>query len=234
MPELSYRCPKCGNSSTYSPKRGGLCENCFKLEQKKKLNSFEIKSEICYNCGRVKIGDLWLGRIDLNRKLRKRIEDKIEGVSVHFSLSKDEYEILIRKKVHSFTYKAEANGIFIGKCNFLLNLQPQLCQECSKKFSGDLNEAVLYIRVSDEIEAKMERVIQEIKRIFAKGGRGEYIEVEKVSKGIDVFLSSREMSKKIEGVLRNRFSAEIESYSEKKKDETLGKTRTIKKVKINL
>lgn len=234
MPELSYRCPKCGNPSTYSPKRRGLCETCFKLEQKEKLDSFEIKSEICYNCGRVKIGDLWLERIDLNRKLRKRIEDKIAEVSVHFSLSKKEYERLIKKKVHSFTYKAEANGIPIGECNFLLTLQPQLCRECSKKLSGNLNEAVLRIRISGEVEAKLNRVLQEIRKIFAKEGRGEYIDVKKVSQGIDIFLSSSEMSNKIEGVLRNLFSAEIESYSEKKKDETLGKTITTKKVRINL
>lgn len=234
MPELSYRCPKCGNLSKFSPQFEGLCENCFKLEEKEKLNSFEIKSEICYNCGRVQMGGLWLGRIDLNRKLRKRIEDKTDNISVQFSLSKEEYRQLIRKRTHSFTYKAEAKGISIGKGNFLLNLQPQLCQECSKKLSGNLNEAILHIRASGEVEAKIDRAIQEIRRIFAKEGRGEYIDFKKVSKGIDVSLSSREISNKIEGVLRNLFSAEIESYSEKKRDETLGKTRTIKKVKLNL
>lgn len=235
MLKRKYTCPNCGDTCQYSPKFDGLCKRCFISKHREQLANVEIDAGICYSCGRIQIDTLWLKRKKLLYKLEKYLEERMENISVECVISKKKYSNLIKRKKHVFNYKAKVKGLPIGENNFLLNLHPQLCQECSRKFSGNLNEVILHIRTSKDVKAKMNRIMRETRKIFAEEGRGEYINIREVSKGIDISLSDRAIGDKIEGMLRSLFTPKkISEYSEKKKDKTIGKTVTIRKVKFIL
>lgn len=233
--KLNYSCPKCGSICEYALDFNGLCKECFKAEQKKQLVPIKLEGVGCYNCSQVKIDSLWRNRQELEHKVEKMIKNQINSdIKAQFSIRirEEDYRRFFRRNKVRVTYKAKFENIFVGESDLFLSIHPKLCPECRKKLSGNLNEAILWIRPKTDVNETIQRILQEIEKIFYEEGRGEYINIKRMSKGIDIFLSSKIIAEKIIGVLRNNFSLQIQSYSTKKKDETLEKTRTVKKTKI--
>ncbi|NIQ04855.1 MAG: hypothetical protein GWO20_03705 [Candidatus Korarchaeota archaeon] len=228
-----YHCPVCGEPCQYSAKRGGLCKKCFRDKKSNELHLVKVKAKLCYNCGRVKIGGVWLEREGLQEKLENITEERI-GYSVQCPLTQEEYGKLFQHKNVTLKYSAKAKGIDIGENQLSFSVLPTICPKCRKKLTGNLNEAILHIRANDNVDEKINQALEEIRKIFYNEGRGEYIDVQKVSKGIDIRLSDRSIGRKIEGALRNSLSAKITAYSVKRREEDLGETRTIRKTKILL
>lgn len=231
--ETSYHCPRCGRDCKFSKKLNGLCRDCFNKEKEKGVKAISLRAKLCYNCGKIKINNVWNTRKELPQKLCQIVEGKLNAVAECSILNGVNEELFGRKEI-AFTYQAKTEGMVIGQNEIVLTLQSELCEVCKKKLAGELNTAILRIRARKNIDTKMRQVLDKVKEIFYAEGRGEYIKVEKVSNGIDIFLSSVAIAKKIEGSLRNSFSTEIESFSVKKKDEDLDKIRTIKKKTIRL
>lgn len=231
--KVHYHCPVCGEPCQYSAKRGGLCKKCFRDTKSRELKAVKMRGKVCYNCGRVKIGGVWLEREGLQEKLEKITEKKI-GYSVRCPLPRDKYVELLQHKKVNLTYYAKVKEIDIGTHQLSFTVLPKICPKCRKKLTGSLNEVILHIRANDNVDEKIAQALKEMQKIFYNEGRGEYIDVQKVSNGIDVRLSDRKIGKKIEGALRNALSAKIKAYSVKKRDEDLGEMRTVRKTKILL
>lgn len=210
---LQKFCPNCGKETEELIK--GLCERCFK--KKNKLLSLPRKIEIqrCPNCGKFKDKRKWIKPTELKNFLKEKIKEKIQ---VNGKL--ETLEINLNKINKKFETEVKAEG-FISEeqktpkseeLKFELKIKTKMCKYCSRKLGG-YYEGILQLRGSDENIKRSLKIIEKIMKENKKGM--QFISnLERKKNGIDIYLGSKGLLKKISGRLKAKFKAQKkESYS---------------------
>lgn len=216
---LQKFCPNCGKETKKLIK--GLCENCFK--KKNKLLSLPKKIEIerCPNCGKFKDKGKWTKPIELKNFLREKIKEKIQVNGKLGTL-----EINLNKINKKFETELKAKGVISEdqktpkseELKFDLEIKTKVCKYCSRKLGG-YYEGILQLRGSDENIKKSLNIIEKILKENNKGMK--FISnIQRKKNGIDIYLGSKGLLKKISRRLKTKFKAQKkESYSLKTQKE---------------
>jgi len=132
-------CASCGASD--KPFVGAFCVGCYAA--KNKLFNFKPPAlALCVRCGRYRVGRDWktLSQDELEALFEQKVSSKHELKNVKARLGNN---------IVSFNILLDADGNEIAlKDYFPIEIEKQLCEECSLK-SGGYHEAIIQLRGSE-------------------------------------------------------------------------------------
>lgn len=190
-------CPKCGREAEKF--HDGLCENCFreKISFAENLPK-KVAVKTCKGCGKVYILDKGFEREEeaienfLKRAMR---ENEIKSVS--YRISGERMFVTIFSST-SGVEKTEETEIPIIFKNIV-------CKHCSLRERKYFN-AILQIRVPKKLEKEIFEEVENRMAEIRKVDNYAFISsVEKLKKGIDVYIGSKSAAEKVIRHLKNKY-----------------------------
>ncbi|MHA1615900.1 MAG: NMD3-related protein [Candidatus Njordarchaeales archaeon] len=240
---MSYRCPLCGKKTQYRTELHGLCEDCYaKIHGTRIREEPKVTVTICNLCQRIKFGNSWIKPTQENLKtvvrssLKKMKPYKDRKYDFHFAeISRELLREAFEEGEIVIPFQLLLNNMVIKETQVTVNFAKAICPLCMKKKMGSYFEYVIHVRFSG---SKMRDYINEINKVLnialSHADPSVFIDVRKVSKGLDIRVSDRRIGRLITQQLRNRLMAEVHEYSERRFDATLKKQVIIKKVTLEV
>ncbi len=210
-------CPICGAET--EKLYNNLCKNCY-IESKKLLDIKDtIEAQVCKDCLKFLRKNSWkfVSRnyeevleeatytlIEDNIKI-KELENAIAEIEL---LEVDKYKnicralVRIKGKIDDVEYKEEKEV----EVKFKL----VQCKDCARKLRG-YYESILQIRGADKKELdEIRRIVYESIENFSKEDSKAFISKEEnLKEGINFYIGSKKVAKKIANILKKRFNAFI-------------------------
>ena len=170
---MKFRCPICGKEI----EKLGVCDNCKKIKLTKRRNYIEV----CKKCGRIhyKQGFQY---VDLKFPLKNIYKEKVEIV---------DYEILENKIKLKVKYE---NKVIEDE----INIKYSVCKDCIRKDSH-YYESIIQLRTSNNREL-LEFIKDFVENINMP--RNFISKIEDRKEGIDIYLGSKKIAKKITRILK--------------------------------
>lgn len=230
-------CYKCGKvESEDNPLIGGLCQEC--LSSRPLLALPELRVVICPRCGMARVGGTWLGT-ELEEGVRglmlSRLKvakftgnswefvplEQVKGVEVEIGVEREKSSL---KVAVSLKGKLDERQVVPLQQQVVteIPLERHICRVCKLK-AGGYYEAILQVRGGD-ISRIREVVESEAMQASAEDARVFITKVEEVEGGVNFYLSSIALARKLGRILKQRFGAEL-SESAKLVGQVAGRRR---------
>lgn len=200
-------CPSCGEETQRL--FDGLCEECFREREKLAELPETLDITQCSICKKFKIDGKWR-RVELEEAVRKAVQKEAkfkEGLAGReieiedLSTQRPEVKIIV---------KGEMDGLEISEEEVIeIKLEKECCKACSRRTSG-YYQAKLQIRGKEE---KVSEAIQTVKRVLDESrGKNDFVSgVEETENGLDLFLGSSSLARKILREISKEYETERKS-----------------------
>jgi nonsense-mediated mRNA decay protein 3 len=214
-------CYSCGAlESEGNPLVGGLCRKCLSSKPLLLLPKFEVVT--CPRCGAVRVGGSWLGG-GLEDGIRSLVLSrlkvaKLSGNAWEFvpltQASGAQAEVEARGEKNCVKVSVRANlrlseeaAPLQQELSMELPLKKETCKICRLK-AGGYYEAILQVRGNDA--ARIRGLIEEEARLASReDGRAFLTKVEEVEGGVDFYLSSAALARRLGRTLKRVHGAEL-------------------------
>ena len=201
--QLSKFCPRCGEETKalYGDSKK-LCADCY--TDKHDLLDVPDKTEIdvCTVCGRMKHHGEWIEAYTVQDQLAEKFSDfGEEDVEMELQFWEEEDQMYVR--VHA------EKGPMKDSYDTQVVFKNQQCRDCSK-FQGGFYKAKIQLRGEADLEPISNDIVDKAAELTNETRKDFLANVEKNDHGIDFYLSTEPMNKKILGMLRDRYEPEIE------------------------
>ena len=213
--EMGRICPACGEENTEFIM--GLCGDCYSRRNDIIKIPGVISVDLCPRCESIRHEGRWR-KIDKNRFIsqiieeKARILDQIKNIRMEIDhLVEDRWVNQLKITLSGNLAGKPVEKIALTEIRFV----PRVCENCSKQ-SGNYYEAIIQLRsergwlYDDEInrfQSMVEDMVAEERR---KDNRGAFITKWKMKKeGANVYLSTRDLGKKISRKLRNELGGKL-------------------------
>jgi len=204
-------CYKCGSTeSEENPLIGGLCRSCLSAQPSLRLPKLELVE--CPRCGAVKVGGHWL---EFQEGVRQIVFSHLEVAS--FESGAMEFvkagEIGAQVKVEAEKRRGEVRIQVrslqpeVGFLQTSLPIKKETCRICRLK-SGGYYEAILQVR-GKNLENVRKLLEEEVSKTSKEDGRLFITRVEEVEGGLDYYLSSVELARRLGRLLRTKHGAQL-------------------------
>ncbi len=193
-------CPRCGASNETSEFFGSFCSNCY-LEKTKMIFPKNYKLETCKLCGQMFLLSAWM---DFDEpKLHAAIAAKCKGPFENVGVFIGEDSVKL-----TFNFKKAGSELSVKK-TIRLERKITTCPSCSRK-SGGYFEAIIQLRGNPNRIPKMQE------KLVSMLEKSTFIsKIEKLPEGIDLYIGSREDSKKALALLGLKPSSSNQLAGEK-------------------
>lgn len=241
--KMHYHCPICGKETEYNVELEGLCENCYRNKYKVKISvPFKIEIKICPLCGRIRYGKDWVRpsiekfqRIIIS-SLKKRKE--LSGYDISIALPEKRIslsDMLLSDSQLIIPIRLIRETILIQELPLIVNSKKQVCPLCMKKQTGSLFAYVIHIRFpKKQANTHLRRIDKVLRKISKYVTMEDFIDIQKISGGLDIKVSSGSLGRKIVNMLTQALNTEAREYTERKYDTILKKQILIHKVMIEI
>lgn len=216
-------CYNCGAlESKENPLIGGLCQRCLASRPLLHLPTLELVT--CPKCGAVRIGGNWLN-VGLEEGVKMLALSSIKvailvGNTWEFvpleHAKNVQVETEVKKEKSGLKAVAKATWKFSEERAELIQQQviaevrvkKELCRVCRLK-SGGYYEAILQVRGGDTVTIR--RILEEeATRANMEDARVFVTKIQEVSGGLDFYLSSVALARRLGKILKQRFGAELQ------------------------
>ena len=216
-------CALCGKDLEKNTLHFGLCLNCYLKEHL----LFELKDKfsfkICMDCGKYSRKEEWFQPKE--NDIISIIEDAIYRFVLKPYLKKKNLTFSLSFDDHSFNYSSKnllksLDVTIYGTLNddinvkhqqlIKINMNYELCNNCSNLRSGTYFISIIQLRVKDETQFEViKRVLDDIheyvEKIFEHDNKHYISKIEDQKNGVDLFLSTNELMNHIVSHLRINF-----------------------------
>lgn len=199
--ELSKFCPRCGKETEklYGEEKQ-LCNTCFT-----EVNSLVdaprlVEIETCSVCGRMKKKGEWVEAYTVEDQLAETFSDIAESFELELQYWEEDEEFYVRLHI--------ADGNLQDNEDVKVEWLQDQCPDCSR-FQGGFYKAKIQLRgenvqdIADDITDKAAELTNRNRADFLSN-------LEHRDGGIDFYLSTEKMNKKILSMLRENYRPEIE------------------------
>ncbi len=198
--DLSKFCPRCGKETKelYGDSKK-LCADCF--TDKNDLVNLPRKVEIvkCSVCGRMKKGRNWIEAYSIEDQLGETFSEIVEGLDFELQYWEEDEEFYVRAHMH--------DGALKDSGDVKIEWIDEQCPDCSR-FQGGFYKAKIQLRGGQTKEAS-DFIVDRAAELTNRNRKDFLSNIEENSHGVDFYLSTEAMNKKILAELRERFSPEI-------------------------
>ncbi len=198
--ELSKFCPACGRetSELYGDSKK-LCAECF--TDRNNLADLPRETEIvkCTVCGRMRKGRNWIEAYSIEDQLAETFSDMVEGLEFELQYWEEDEEFYVR--VHMRDEALEDHG------DVKIDWVNEQCPDCSR-FQGGFYKAKIQLR-GENLEEASDFIVDKAAELTNRNRKDFLSNIEQNSHGIDFYLSTEAMNKKILSELRQAFDPEI-------------------------
>lgn len=200
-------CPICGREveKLYE----GVCKECFINENELFSIPQVIDIVLCRDCGSYMIGKSWihnnknLTQIIEEHVLRNlKVDSNVNSFWINIKLFEEDEknynaEVIVGGEIYDFSFEQSKY--------VRIRIHKALCDVCSRRYSG-YYEAIIQLRGPDSpvIEA-----LEEIRREFENNIKEFILKEERVKGGINVYVSSYKLARKIVRKLHDEYGGEI-------------------------
>lgn len=199
--ELSKFCPRCGEEtdSLYGDEKK-LCPDCYT-----EVNSLadipkEIEIVTCSVCGRMRKKGNWIEAYSIEDQLAEAFSKFADGLDTELQFWEEDEEFFVR--VH--LYDREIKDHEDVKVEWI----EEQCLDCSK-FQGGFYKAKIQLR-GDQLQSVSDDIVDKAAELTNQNRKDFLSNVEKVDNGLDFYLSTEKMNKKILSMLRDKYNPDIE------------------------
>ena len=229
MVSMRRFCYKCGRlEDDAGPLIKGLCQRCFSEALLLEAPS-EIEVVVCKGCGAYRLGRQWRSPVSgatAEDAVRETVLDTVrvyrygesgavtlrpaeaDGVYIDMTPSVNKNLVKIRGsgKTHPLQERPKVEELTLK-----LNLKYITCDVCSLK-SAKHHDAILQLRGASSREL-LSRAQRAVENVAARAGRQEprdfIADVEEKHGGLDFYVSSVSLAKKMAALLKDKFKADI-------------------------
>lgn len=222
-------CYKCGSlEADAGPLIQGLCQRCFSEAPLLKAPR-EVDVAICKGCGSYKIGNRWstpasgpeveiairetiLDKIrvviptDSGPKLVRPTETSYVKVDVTPLVNENLAKVRAMGKVHSLQAQPKLDEVMVK-----LNLNYGTCEVCSLKRAKH-HEAILQLRgeLSRDSLSRLKKAVNSVAANASARDPMDFIaDVKEQHGGLDIYVSSLSLAKKMAAMLKSKFRASL-------------------------
>ncbi len=213
-------CAICGNNINENAPHFGMCLNCYLKEHPLFELPEKFTFNICLDCGNYSIREEWNKpeenefSVIINEVIFKfLLKPYLKKETIDFNLLIDEnsYEYTSKDLLQSF------NVIITGILNvdenikhqqtIKVNLNQELCKNCSNIKSGTYYLSIIQLRVKNEkqfdfLKGVIENINDLVERLFQKDNRQYISKMDDQKYGVDLYLSTNELMNHILSYLR--------------------------------
>ncbi len=204
-------CAICGKDIDKTAPHFGMCLECYSKEHPlfELPEKFSIK--ICIDCGNYTIKEEWFESHE--KEIFSIVENGIrkfllkpyskEG-KIKFSVSFDKNSFVYSSKDMVKSMKLVIEGILKDNVsiryqkNVKINLEYDLCKNCSNIRGGTYFLSIIQLRVKDETHINsltkvLDRTHSHVEKLFEKDPRQYITKIEDQKNGVDLYLSTNEL-----------------------------------------
>ncbi len=196
------RCALCGRESEDT-----LCPECY-VERNELIHIDKVSLLQCPKCGYFKISGKWR-RMDFMDALEETLKSQ---TSFHPDLEVDEVAVI--NKGQMLEVKGHFRGLPVEKYKEItLDFNKELCQRCSRK-SGGYFESIVQVRTEGrkllpEEAQEVAKVVEKEIEADEENPKSFVSKVVERKEGIDYFLGSREIGRKISKEIAHELGGKI-------------------------
>ena len=216
-------CAICGKDIDDTAPHFGMCIICYSKEHPlfELPGKFTIK--ICIDCGNYTLREEWFESQEkeifsiIENAVRKFLLKPYSKESkINFSISFDESSLIYSSKdmLKSMTLVIDGmltdNVTVKHQMNIKINLEYDLCKNCSNIRGGTYYLSIIQLRVKNEKEFNsiaevLEKIHNYVEKLFEKDPRQYITKVEDQKYGVDLYLSTNELMNYIIKFLRANY-----------------------------
>lgn len=221
---MSHRfCAICGKDIDDSAPHFGMCIICYLKEHPlfELPGKFTIK--VCIDCGNYTIKDKWIESQE--NEIFLIIENAVRNFllkpyskesKIKFSISFDKNSFVYSSKDMLKSVILVIDGMLMDNVaikhqkKIKVNLEYDLCKNCSNIRGGTYYVSIIQLRVKDEtyfnlIAVALEEIHNYVEKLFEKDPRQYITKVEDQKYGVDLYLSTNELMNYIIKYLRTNY-----------------------------
>lgn len=216
-------CAVCGKDLEKDTLHYGMCVDCYVKEHP----LFDLKDKysfkICNNCGKYSRKEEWFNPIE--NQIFSIIEDIVYRFVLKPYLKKDNITFSLLFDENSFNYSSKnllksldltIFGTLKDDINIKhqqsvkINLNYELCKNCSNLIGGTYFLSIIQLRVKDEaqfnvIKRALDDIHEFVEKLFEKDNKQYISKIEDQKNGVDLFLSTNELMNHIISHLKTKF-----------------------------
>ncbi|MCD6503175.1 MAG: 60S ribosomal export protein NMD3 [Euryarchaeota archaeon] len=204
-------CPLCGK--TTKKLYEGLCKDCYVKENELFTVDQVIDVTICKDCGAYMLGNTWVHDrkelpdiIEIQTIRRIKVHPEVKSYGVYLRISEEDrwnylVEVTVSGQVYDFTFsqsKYTKVRVHLGVCDM-----------CARRYSG-YYEAIIQLRGP---ETAIIQALEEIRRVFEEDKKEFILKEVPVRGGIDVYVSSYKLARRVIKRLHEQYGGEIKETS---------------------
>jgi len=207
MVEHKLLCPVCGKEveKLYE----GMCKECFLRENELFSIPNVIDVTVCKECGSYMLGKSWIHKSKNIEEIigehiikNLKVDSNVNAFWVNIKLFEEDEknynaEISVGGNIYDFSFEQSKY--------VKIRIHKSLCDICSRKYSG-YYEAIIQLRGP---ENSIIDALKEIRSEFENNIKEFVLKEEKVKGGIDVYVSSYKLARKIIRRLHEEYGGEI-------------------------
>lgn len=200
--ELSKFCPRCGQETDmlYGEEKK-LCPDCFTDVNSLVDLPSEIEITTCTVCGRMRHSGNWIEAYSIEDQLAEAFSDLTEDLKIELQYwENDDEEFKVR--VHLYDRQIKDHE------DVDVEWVEEQCPDCAR-FQGGFYKAKIQLR-GEDLEPISDNIVDKAAELTNENRSDFLSNVEKVDNGLDFYLSTENMNKKILSMLRDKYDPEIE------------------------
>lgn len=199
--ELSKFCPRCGEETTqlYGENKQ-LCGDCFTEVNDLIEAPREIEIETCSVCGRMKEKGEWIEAYTVEDQLGEAFSDTAENFTLELQYWEEDEEFFVRLHV--------SEGELKEHHDVKVEWSQDQCPDCAR-FQGGFFKAKIQLR-GDNVQKVADDITDKAAELTNRNRSDFLSNMEHRDGGIDFYLSTEKMNKKILSMLRDSYRPEIE------------------------
>ncbi|MHA1337677.1 MAG: NMD3-related protein [Promethearchaeota archaeon] len=216
-------CAICGNNIGDDSPHFAMCFKCYLKENPLFTLPKKFSFKRCVECGSYGKNEEWnvlntddISIITENAIKRYLLRHYIKKSNIEFDIviDKESYKYSSRHLIKSFKVIVKGtvknNEKIFHEQEILINLNNEICKNCSNLLSGTYYLSILQLRVSDEtqfnkIKASLDDIKELVDKIFEKDSKHYISRLEDQKFGVDLYLSSNEILNRIISYLRPKY-----------------------------
>ena len=243
MPPISYRCPSCGKETEYREELEGLCVACFRKKHQINISGpIRLTIKICPICYRIFFGSSWrkpsihlISQI-ISKEIKKNKPLRNYEISLPEDFNARELiEDLLSENSIIINVNLEKKSVSIQSVQILITPKKQVCPICMKKLTGSYYEFVIHVRFPRKEKKRFFDIIDQVIRRFSRGiPLDEVIDIKRLSSGLDIRISSRDLGRRLLVLLENVLNTKSREYVERRFDSSLKKSILVHKAMIEI
>jgi NMD protein affecting ribosome stability and mRNA decay len=199
--ELSKFCPRCGEETeALHGDQKQMCSECFTEVNNLVELPDKIEVTTCSVCGRMKKSGEWIEAYTVEDQLAERFADIAEDFHLELQYWEEDERFFTRLHLE--------DGDLRDSVDTEIDWVNEQCSDCSR-FEGGFYKAKIQLR-GEEID-KVSDVIVDKAAELTNRNRSDFLSnMEKKDGGVNFYLSTEKMNKKILSMLRDKYQPDIE------------------------